>query len=126
MKTRFILMTIALFLVSGSIVAGEKSKPDRISSGESTTESVVPELADIVVLCATEEEEKFEKEWSRYVAQYDLKGVELQKTIIWVSDEAAIQRKKNRHRNGNESDDKAWKAERKNLMEELARRAMML
>ena len=126
MKTRFILMTITLFLVSGSIVAGEKSKSGRISSGESTTESVVPELADIVVLCATEEEEKFEKEWSRYVAQYDLKGVELQKTIIWVSDEAAIQRKKNRHRDGNESDDKAWKAERKNLMEELARRAMML
>ena len=123
---RFILMAIALILISGLTAAEEKSKPDRISSGETTTESVAPELANIVVLCATDEEEKFEKEWSKYVAQKDLKGAELQKTISWVSDEAAIQRKKNRHMYGNEGDDKAWKAERQKLMDQLARRVRML
>ena len=126
MKKRFILVTIALILVAGPIVAGEKNKSDRISPGKSTTESVVPELANIVDLCATDEEEKFKKEWSRYVSQNDLKGAELKKTINWVSDEASIQRKKNKHMNDDESDDKAWKAERQKLMEELARQATML
>ena len=54
------------------------------------------------------------------------KGAELKKTISWVSDEAIIQRKKNKHMIGDESDDEAWKAERKKLMEELARQAKML
>ena len=124
MKTRFILVTIALILIAGFVVAAETSKPVRISAGENTTESVVPELAEIVVLCAMDEEEKFEKAWSKYVAQNDLKGTELQKTINWVSDEAAIQRKENKGMYGDESKDKAWKAERQKLMSELARRAM--
>jgi len=126
MKTRFLLVTIGLLFTSGSIAVEQKGKPDRIWSGDSTTESVVPELADIVVLCATDEDKKFAKEWSIYVARKDLKGTELQKTINWVSNEAAIQRKKNRHKNGNESDDQAWKAERQKLMDEIARQARML
>ena len=123
---RFVLVTIALFFASDSIAVEEKIKSARISSDENTTESVAPELANIVVLCAEEEEKRFEKEWSRYVAHKDLKGAELQKTINWVSDEAVVQRKKNRQKNGGDSDDKAWKEERQKLMDELARRARML
>jgi ribonucleotide reductase beta subunit family protein with ferritin-like domain len=124
MKKRFILVTIALILVAGLVVAGEKNKPDRISAGENTTESAVPELSKIVVLCATDEKEKFEKEWGKYVAQNDLKGAELQETITWVSDEAAMQRKQNKRMRGDESNDQAWKAERQKLMSEIARRAL--
>jgi len=123
---RFVLVTVALFFASDSIAVEEKIKSARISSDENTTESVAPELANIVVLCAEEEEKRFEKEWSRYVAHKDLKGAELQKTINWVSDEAVVQRKKNRQKNGGDSDDKAWKEERQKLMDELARRARML
>ncbi len=124
MKTRFILVTIALILVAGPVVAAEKSKPYRISAGENTSESAVPELSKIVVLCATDEKEKFEKEWGKYVAQNDLEGAELQETITWVSNEAAIQRKENRRMHGDESSDKNWKAERQKLMSEIARRAL--
>ena len=129
MKTRLKLVAIALILVSVFAVAVEKSKPVRVSDGENNTESVVLELSEIAVLCATDEHEKFEKEWSNYVSQYELKGEELQISINWVSDEAAIHRKNNQHMYGKENeedDDKAWKAERKKLMKEYARRAMML
>jgi len=126
MKKRFVLVTIALIFVAGPIMAEETNKPDRISSGKNTTESVVPELAKIVVLCATDEEEKFEKEWSRYVSQNDLKGAKLKETINWVSDEATILRKKNKQTKDDEIDDKAWKAKRKKLMDEIARQVMML
>jgi len=124
MKMRFMLVPIALILVSGLVVAGEKNKPAQISTGEYTTESGVPELSKIVVLCATDEKEKFEKEWSKYVAQNALEGAELQKTISWVSDEAAMQRKKDMHMQGDESSDKAWKEERQKLMSEIARRVL--
>jgi hypothetical protein len=124
MKTRFISISMALLFASGVVVATEKIKPVSISAGENTTESVVPELSEIVVLCAKDEEAKFKKEWGKYVAQNDLKGAELQKTITWVSDEAAIQRHKNKRMHGDESNDAAWKAERQKMMSEIAERAM--
>jgi len=124
MKTRFMLVPIALLFAAGSVVATEKIKPVSISATENTTESVVPELSKIVVLCANDEEEKFKKEWGKYVAQNDLKGAELKETISWVSDEAAIQRHKNKRMHGDESNDEAWKAERQELMSEIAERAL--
>ena len=125
MKTSLILMTIALIFAVGSTVAGEKSRVVSISTGENTADSVVPELAEIVVLCATEKEKKFKKEWSRYVAYNDLEGDKLQETISWVSDEAASQRKHTKRMLGEESDEEAGKAERQKLMNELARQAML-
>ena len=124
MKTRFILVPMALLFATGLVVATEKIKPAGISAGESTTESVVPELSEIVVLCAKDEEAKFKKEWGKYVAHNDLKGAELQETISWVSDEAVIQRHKNKRMHGDESNDEAWKAERQKLMSEIAERAL--
>ena len=125
MKTRSMLTTIALILVAGFVMAGEESKPVRVSTVENTTDSALPELSEIVDLCASDEEEKFKMEWSNYVAQNDLKGDELQKTIAWVSDEAAIQRKKHKHMNGDDGDDEAWKEERQKLMNEFARAARL-
>ncbi len=121
---RFVLVPIALLFAAGLVVATEKNKPVNISATENTTESVVPELSKIVVLCATEDEKKFEKEWSKYVAHNDLKGTKLQETIAWVSDEAAIQRHRNKRMHGDESNDDAWKAERQRMMSEIAERAM--
>ena len=124
MKTRLILVPIALLFAAGFVVATESIKPAHISAGENTTESVVPELSEIVVLCATEKEEKFKKEWGKYVAHNDLRGAKLQETITWVSDEAAIQRHKSKRVQGDESNDEAWKAERQKMMSEIAERAM--
>ena len=124
MKMRFVLVPIALLFAAGSVVATEQVKPVSISATENTTESVVPELSKIVVLCATEDEKKFEKEWGKYVAHNDLKGAKLQETITWVSDEAAIQRHRNKRKDGDESNDEAWKAERQRMMSEIAERAM--
>ena len=118
--------TIALILVVGFVVATEKTKPVYIASTENTTESAGSELSEIVDLCAKDKEKKFEKEWSKYVIKNELKGKELQETINWVSDEAAIQRKHSKQMNGKESDSEAWKKERQKLMNELARRAQMI
>ena len=128
MKMRYIAVTSVLILVIGFVVAKEKSKPVYISSAESTTESSGPELSEIVDLCAKDEEKKFEKEWSKYVIENDLKGTELKQTIDWVSGEAANQRKNNKRINGKESDSDSedWKEERQKLMNELARRAQMI
>jgi hypothetical protein len=126
MKMRYIAVTSVLILVIGLVVAKEKSKPVYISSVENTTESAGPELSKIVDLCAKDEEKKFEKEWSKYVIENDLKGTELKETIDWVSDEAANKRKNNKRINGKESDSEDWKEERQKLMNELARRAQMI
>ena len=122
MRTRFKFVAITLILVAGFVVAVEKSKPVLASTGDSTTESGVSELSEIAVLCATDENEKFEKEWGKYVTQNDLKGTELHETINWVSNEAVIERKKHRRTCGDECNDQAWKAERQKLMNEIARR----
>jgi hypothetical protein len=126
MKTRYAAVTMVLFLVLGLVVAQEKTKPVYISSGENTTDSGRPELSKIVDLCAKDEKKKFEKKWSNYVIENNLKGTELQETIKRVSDEAAIQRKNNQRMNGNESDSEAWKEEQRKLMNELARLAKMI
>jgi hypothetical protein len=92
-----------------------------VSQPVEPVESVVPELAKIVVLCAKEEEEKFKAEWSKYVKHHDLKGRELQKTIHEVSESAAAQRNAERISAANPSDEEKWKAERRNFMNEVAR-----
>jgi hypothetical protein len=125
MKSRFMLVTIALILFTSLIVAAETNKPGRVSANKNTTESVTPELTKIVVLCAADEKEKFEEAWRKYVSQNGLKGAKLKRTINWVGEEATIQRKKNRQMTGEEIDDQAWKAERKKLMDELARQVML-
>lgn len=127
MKKHFLLLIFFLILVTGIVVALEESKPvQEPSSDMASKETATAELSQIVDLCATEKEEKFKKEWSKYVAQNDLKDAELKDTIRWVSDEAAMQRKKNGSLDGDAGDEEAWKEKRQRLMEEYARRASML
>lgn len=84
-------------------------------------DSAIPELAGIVVLCAREEKEKFEKEWGKYVKHHKLEGRELQKTIQEVSDKAAKQRKSEWAEGKGGSDEAKWKAERRKIMSEVAK-----
>jgi hypothetical protein len=124
MKKSFAPTVIALILVTSLLSAGEKIRLVSISTNESTTESVVPELAKIVVLCAADEEENFKQEWGRYVAHHELRGAELQKTISWVSDEAAMHRSMKMQVDDDKGRDRTWKEERRKMMSEIARRAM--
>lgn len=88
-----------------------------------TRDSVAPELSKIVVLCANEQEEQFEKEWKQYVDEHELKGPELSETIAWVSKEAASQRKKD-GRIASEKDEEAWARKRSEFMRQVADRAL--
>jgi hypothetical protein len=98
----------------------------RVAETPETTEPVTPELAGIVVLCAHDEKEKFEKEWSRYVQEHELKGAELQKTIRKVSDEAVAYRARERLlvEEKEQQEEEAWKAEKRRQMQEAARKVL--
>ena len=119
MKRTFILIVFVSFLAAGLAYAG---------GGETSAESSAPELDKVVVLCASDEKEKFEKAWGSYIADHDLKGDELQKTINEVSDRAELYRNRERilaeDATGHQEDDSAWKAERREFMSEVARRAL--
>lgn len=128
MNKQFLTALAAVFLLSQPAVAKAKTdKTDKAALSVATAaepiESVVPELSEIVVLCAQDEKKKFEKEWSKYVSEHDLKGVKLKETIAWVSEEAATQRKKTRKK-GNKEEDEAWLEERRRLMSEIADKAL--
>lgn len=147
MIQRFLSGLLACCLLAGSALAGP-AQPDHqpewtdhntsdpgvksaantsrlvVNSKASTAESVRPELSRIVVLCATEQEEQFEKEWRQYVNKKGLKGAELKETIAWVSDEAAAQRKKERATDKTEPVDEEWLEKRRQLMTEVAEKAL--
>ena len=124
--TKLVLASLSLLLVAGFVVALEQDESKLTPVVAKADESGSSELNELVALCAEEEEKKFEIEWSRYVVKNELKGKELQKTINWVSDEAASQRKISEHDKTGHKDDEAWKKERQKLMNEYARRAQML
>jgi len=124
MRTRLTLLAITLFLVTDVSMTVEARMPERLATGLDASKAATTELSEIVDLCAEEKEEKFQDKWSTYVAQNDLKGNQLQDTIDWVSSEAAIQRESHNGKHGNKKDLEAWKAKRKKLMAEIARKAM--
>ena len=149
MIKRILLVTISVFLFAGTALAEQQSKPAkhspewtnpndsdpgvtrvkkaatlRVASEPQATESVVPELSRIVVLCAQEEKEKFKEEWGKYVNKHDLKGAELENTINEVSDRAEIYRAKELALEEDEEESKAWKAERRRIMNEVIGKAL--
>jgi len=139
-----------MFLFAGAALAEQQSKPAkhspewtspnesdpgvtgvkkaasmRVAGEPQATESVVPELAKIVVLCAQEEEEeKFKEEWGKYVNKHDLKGTELESTINEVSDRAEIYREEELALKKDDEESKAWKAERRRIMNEVVEKAL--
>ncbi len=122
MKKVIYTIIITLTLLSNSVAVAGSSNPVPLSTGVETAESTETDLNEIVILCASDEEKKFEKEWGKYVAKNDLKGKDLQSTIDWVSNEADLHRHKVSH--GDVKNDEAWKEERKKFMTEVARRAL--
>jgi len=117
MKKTVFLIVFASFLVAGLAYGG----------GGTRTEADARELDKVVVLCASEEKAKFEKAWGSYIADHDLKGADLQDTINEVSDRAELYRNRERiladGATGQAEDASAWKAERREFMNEVARRA---
>jgi hypothetical protein len=149
MSKQILIVILGAFLVAGPAIADPQAKPAKhdpewtdhnesdpgvasvkktatlqVADGSQTTESVVPELAKIVVLCATEEEEKFKQEWSKYVSDHDLKGAELKKTIREVSNQAEAYRAREMALTENREKEDTWKAERRRFMNEVARKAL--
>lgn len=106
-------------------VAGAKASKASMSLKAKTTtrDSVAPELSKIVVLCANEQEEQFEKEWKQYVDKHELQGPELSETIAWVSKEAAHQRK-TEGKLKSDKDEKAWALKRSEFMRQVADKAL--
>ena len=118
MKKTVFLMFFTSFLVAGLAYGG----------GGTRAEADARELDKVVVLCASDEKAKFEKAWGNYIADHDLKGEELKTTINEVSDRAELYRNRERilaeDASGQAEDDSAWKAERREFMSEVARRAL--
>ena len=94
-----------------------------LKAGTATRDSVTPELSRIVVLCANEQEDRFEKEWKQYVDKHGLEGPELSETIAWVSKEAAHQRK-SVGKLKSDKDEEAWARKRSEFMRQVADRAL--
>ena len=113
MKTPPKLFILAFLLICGGLISGVAQAQDQITTAAETTESVIPELAGIVVLCATEQEKKFKEEWAKYVAHNDLKGRELQKTIKQVSNDAELYRAKKKKSKRRTAEGRNWKSEQR-------------
>ena len=128
MKTPLILIISTLVFITANATAGEKptrSAQLKVAVQAEPVESVVPELASIVVLCATEKKKEFEKEWGQYVAHHELKGAALQKTIREVSNQADVYRAKEHKAEYKLAEAAAWKAERRKTMREIAERSII-
>lgn len=97
----------------------------QITAEPATTESAIPELASIVVLCATEQEEKFKDEWAKYVEHNDLKGRDLQKAIRKVSNEAELYRAREKKSKLRTAEGRNWKSEQRKIMKEVAERSVI-
>ena len=117
------LFTFALLLIPGVLLTGALHAQTVMSAKPSTTESVVPELASIVVLCATEQEEKFKEEWAAYVKQNKLEGAELKKAIRKISNEAELYRAREKKSRLRTAEGRNWKAEQQKIMREVAERS---
>ena len=103
------------------VTRARKKASQKVASEPETTDSTMPELSEIVVLCATDEKKKFEKEWGKYVAKNELKGEQLEKTIREVSDRAEAYREKEF---AGKEKNAAWKEERRRLMSEVAEKVL--
>ena len=101
-----------------------KSSKLAVKSKSVPVDSVQPELSKIVVLCASEQEEQFEKEWSQYVSKKKLHGAELKETIAWVSEEAAEKRQRERLESGEKLSEEDWLEKRRAFMSEVAEKAL--
>ena len=125
MKTPPKLFILAFLLICGGLVPAVIQAQSEITAKPATSDSVIPELGSIVVLCATEQEKKFKEEWSKYVSHNDLKGRELQKTIKQVSNEAELYRAREKKSKLRTAEGRNWKSEQRKIMKEVAERSVI-
>ena len=107
MILRMMISTIALLLITASSMAQE-TKTARITSKESKPEpieSVIPELAGIVVLCATEpQSEEFKQQWRNYVRRHNVSETDLGAHIFRIINDAEAYRGNHRLNRGESPD----------------------
>jgi hypothetical protein len=115
-------LAMTFVVVADPDVAKVKAAKLVIASPAEPGESVVPELSEIVVLCAQDEKKKFEGEWARYVKHHKLEGKALEDTIKDVSDKASWHRGKEKLAMRDAKKEAQWKAGRQELMNEVARK----
>ena len=120
MKKCFPCLCGALFLIAGTVPVA----PAQFSASGNPTQSTIPELASIVVLCANDSQSSFfKREWGAYVGAKNLQGLDLERTISYVIDEARVQRAtKFRVSRGSEAD-RDWERSARRTMNSAARRA---
>ena len=74
MKKCFPCLCGALFLIAGTVPVA----PAQFSASGNPTQSTIPELASIVVLCANDSQSSFfKREWGAYVGAKNLQGLDL-------------------------------------------------
>ena len=94
----------------------------RLATGEQATESVVPELASIVVLCATDPQSpEFEQSWSAYLREHRPQGNELNQLINQVLREAEAHRSRDARMTAGATDE-TWKKQSRMTMRAIAGR----
>ena len=120
MKKRFLWLYGTLCLIVGTVPVA----PAQFSAPGNPTQSTIPELAGIVVLCAFDSRSaEFKREWRTYVGANNLKGTDLERTISYVIEEARAQRAiKFRVSRGN-GEDRDWERSTRRTMNSAARRA---
>ena len=120
MKKSFLWLCGALFLFAGIVPVASA----QFSASGNPTQSAIPELSSIVVLCANDSQSSyFRREWGAYVGANNLKGVNLEQTISYVIDEARAQRALKYRVSRGSSEDRDWERSTRKTMNSAARRA---
>jgi len=121
MNKQILLISVGVLILAGPAMAQERAVTMAVAEPSEPVESVIPELAGIVVLCAKDDPAEFEKAWRAYLADNDLKGKELQNTIRNIVDQADTLRANQKFAAGElVSVNNNFRAERKQLMTEVA------
>lgn len=120
MKKCFPWLCGALFLIAGSVPVALA----QFSASGNPTQSTIPELASIVVLCANDSQSSFfKREWGAYVGAKNLQGLDLERTISYVIDQARAQRVIKFRASSGSGEDRDWERSARRTMNSVARRA---
>ena len=95
----------------------------QFTASGSPSRSAIPELAGIVVLCATDaQSSQFKRDWGAYVGANNLKGLDLERTVTYVIDEARVQRALKFRVSTGSREEADWERSARKTMNSVARR----
>ena len=96
----------------------------QFSASGNPTQTNIPELAGIVVLCANDSQSsRFKREWGAYVRANNLSGVDLERIMSYVIEEARAQRALKYRVSRGSGQDRDWERGARKSMNSAARRA---